>query len=389
MNEATPRKLDALGGDTTDTASSSAEGEAPKLLDAPSADDRSLLSIYSVIPDVIRVGEGKYGRCLYATKAFAKGDVIYNGSFHVLDHVDKYKLNVVATDGTLLNSYTLDTLNSFADHVDTPTRRDLYGFDAFMNHSCDPNTWSSDTGEADYVTYAMKDIEVGDELTADYALFDYECDGHVIEVCGCGAPNCRGEMRGFAHLPIEEKVRVLHMCAPSFVEHFKRESKITVIESALPEGVGLAGDVDSAGIAAGGGHVFLVATRDYDAGELIFVNQPTMLPKPLSATYILKLTGYEQHYLLDPDEHFVHREEYVEQIGFDIFMDHSCDPNIRQTYTAPLEYTVVAARPIRRGEKITCDYEEALDNGNVGRFVPSATFQCYCGSARCRGSITA
>ena len=48
-----------------------------------------------------------------------------------------------------------------------------------------------------YQAIALRDIDVGDEVTCDYALFDYYCDGHPIEVCACGSTKCRGKMMGF------------------------------------------------------------------------------------------------------------------------------------------------------------------------------------------------
>ena len=48
-----------------------------------------------------------------------------------------------------------------------------------------------------YQAIALRDIDVGDEVTCDYALFDYYCDGHKIEACACGSTVCRGKMLGF------------------------------------------------------------------------------------------------------------------------------------------------------------------------------------------------
>jgi SET domain-containing protein len=48
-----------------------------------------------------------------------------------------------------------------------------------------------------YRAIAMRDIKPGEEVTCDYALFDYHCNGHEIEVCACGSHKCRGKMLGF------------------------------------------------------------------------------------------------------------------------------------------------------------------------------------------------
>lgn len=57
-----------------------------------------------------------------------------------------------------------------------------------------------------YQAIALRDIDVGDEITCDYALFDYDCKGHTIEVCACGSTNCRGKMMGF-------QGKASHLCA--------------------------------------------------------------------------------------------------------------------------------------------------------------------------------
>jgi uncharacterized protein len=59
-----------------------------------------------------------------------------------------------------------------------------------VNHSCDPNTGFS----GQVVTVALRDIEAGEEICFDYAM----CDGSSYDefTCLCGAPHCRGVIRG-------------------------------------------------------------------------------------------------------------------------------------------------------------------------------------------------
>jgi hypothetical protein len=62
--------------------------------------------------------------------------------------------------------------------------------DAFsINHSCDPNTWMADA----YTMTAMRDIEIGEELTMDYVLLYLE-DTDSNWSCKCGSDNCRGKV---------------------------------------------------------------------------------------------------------------------------------------------------------------------------------------------------
>lgn len=59
----------------------------------------------------------------------------------------------------------------------------------YINHSCAPNAvLRIRQGRAEF--YAMRDIEPGEELTADYGESHHE--GRLR--CGCGAPNCKGRL---------------------------------------------------------------------------------------------------------------------------------------------------------------------------------------------------
>jgi hypothetical protein len=69
---------------------------------------------------------------------------------------------------------------------------DLADQTRWLNHSCDPNSvveakWvpSQDTVTAWWT--AVRDIEIGEEVTYDYAFA-----ASVAEPCYCGAPTCRG-----------------------------------------------------------------------------------------------------------------------------------------------------------------------------------------------------
>ncbi len=59
----------------------------------------------------------------------------------------------------------------------------------FLNHSCEPNVGFA----GNVVLVAMRDIDAGEEITTDYALFD-DYDGQLD--CRCGTRSCRGVIRG-------------------------------------------------------------------------------------------------------------------------------------------------------------------------------------------------
>lgn len=60
----------------------------------------------------------------------------------------------------------------------------------YINHSCDPNAGLS----GQIVLVAMREIAAGEEIRFDYAMSDVT-DYDEFQ-CSCGAPNCRGIVRG-------------------------------------------------------------------------------------------------------------------------------------------------------------------------------------------------
>lgn len=59
----------------------------------------------------------------------------------------------------------------------------------FINHSCDPNVGFA----GNTLLVAMRAIDLGEELTTDYALFD---DHDEVMDCQCRRPSCRGTIGG-------------------------------------------------------------------------------------------------------------------------------------------------------------------------------------------------
>jgi SET domain-containing protein len=62
----------------------------------------------------------------------------------------------------------------------------------FINHSCDPNLWMKDA----FTLTARRDIQAGEEITADYILWEADEDYIAKWVCHCGSPQCRKKVTG-------------------------------------------------------------------------------------------------------------------------------------------------------------------------------------------------
>lgn len=390
-----------------------------------------MLEINSPLPKGLTIGRGEFGRSIVATDFFAKGAIMYRGYAALInssissadkggnhcditgtnssfspkkvkvDLVESYAnspvseallsnaflLNIYTCDGELLESTVLDEINSVEDSVNpTEKCRQVYGFDGFMNHSCSPNCSCPKVYRTNdtlcYIGIAERNIYAGDEVTCDYALFDYECDGHAIAQCGCKSENCRGNMMGFKDLPLCEKVRIMHQCDDEIVDRFLKENpNITLFDSNLPKDIKLVcRDYDE---------TFLVAGRKFEEGAVVYKNQASIIPLEELSTkiFILKLDGH--FFLMDHLNHFIHRPSYVEVIGFDIFQDHSCDANTIQNYHDMTTYTVYAKRLIEAGERLTIDYGDLKNKATNVEHIPSTSFICKCGSPGCMGVIVA
>ena len=64
--------------------------------------------------------------------------------------------------------------------------------DAAMNHSCDSSAWMED----EVKLVARRDIEAGEEVTVDYALFTTQSNWMLDTRCHCGSPDCRRIITG-------------------------------------------------------------------------------------------------------------------------------------------------------------------------------------------------
>ena len=62
----------------------------------------------------------------------------------------------------------------------------------FLNHSCDPNVWMNDA----YTLSARQPIAKGEEITADYALWEANEDKISAWDCHCQSRNCRKKITG-------------------------------------------------------------------------------------------------------------------------------------------------------------------------------------------------
>lgn len=122
---------------------------------------------------------GELGRGCFAVEPIAAGQVIaaFGGRCLTRDEFD-----LLPTQQQVRSIQVAEQL--FLSGATDPEPSD------FINHSCEPNCGMS----GNTVVVALRDIEVGEHLTYDYAMSDGS-DYDEFE-CACGTTACRGKVTG-------------------------------------------------------------------------------------------------------------------------------------------------------------------------------------------------
>lgn len=111
---------------------------------------------------------------------------------------------IVALEGKLLQTAELtDDLLALQVGPDLWLCSDGSHLDDMINHSCDANAGFRDGAT---VLYALRDIEVGEEICWDYSTSISEA-GWSLECC-CGSPRCRGVILPWGELADAERARL-------------------------------------------------------------------------------------------------------------------------------------------------------------------------------------
>jgi SET domain-containing protein len=121
------------------------------------------------------------GRGLIAVAPIAKDEIVAIKGGHI---VDTATLNSLPE--RLRNS---DVQIADGFHLVALEEAEYESVMLFLNHSCEPNVGFA----GNTVLVAMRDIDPGEELTTDYALFD-DYDGEME--CRCGTASCRRTING-------------------------------------------------------------------------------------------------------------------------------------------------------------------------------------------------
>lgn len=175
--------------------------------------------MYQSMPPCIEVFEGVCGLSVRSTKHIPKGSVIDGDvSFCFIDNSDDlYELYLNGSDSCVpLHSYTNTLLY-------TTTERVCNGYIGYLNHSCaDSNIRFKTSNQFGFAVVATRDISAKEELTSNYLLFDYTCDGHAF-TCACGLPSCYGSIRGFNNLSFDVQCTLIDEVTGNVLQKFSND----------------------------------------------------------------------------------------------------------------------------------------------------------------------
>ena len=121
------------------------------------------------------------GRGLIASEAISEGEIVAIKGGHVVTTAALQKLP------ELLQNSEIQIADDL--HLVALSEQEYEAVMLFINHSCEPNVGFG----GNVVLVAMRDIEPGEELTTDYALFD-DYEGSME--CQCGRATCRHRIDG-------------------------------------------------------------------------------------------------------------------------------------------------------------------------------------------------
>lgn len=136
--------------------------------------------------DGLRVAHSSiHGYGVVTTRRFARGESLIEGDGVIYDEGDDFD-----------DTYALVLPGFDADGEEDPDAPqimfDLIDQTRWINHSCTPNTevesrFDRELGRVRAWWVAARDLEIGEELTYDYAFV-----GPIAEPCACGSSGCRG-----------------------------------------------------------------------------------------------------------------------------------------------------------------------------------------------------
>lgn len=139
--------------------------------------------VKSIISSKVEVrGSNINNRGTFAIENIARGEVVFIKGGYILTKETMWTNKLGDTYWPIDNFYVLAPRNE----------EEAREIKLYINHSCEPNCGL----RGDITGVAMRDIQVGEEITFDYAMLDNESDPSYNFKCECGSKECRGIITG-------------------------------------------------------------------------------------------------------------------------------------------------------------------------------------------------
>lgn len=138
--------------------------------------------ISSFLSDKVEIRDNSIidGKGVFAKERISKGEIVCIKGGHILCRDEVFSSSIINSYHPLSDEYFLGAIS----------KEEEDNIKIYINHSCSPNCGMR--GEITFV--AMRDIDIDEELTIDYAFLDNE--DYMFE-CSCGSKECRKMITGF------------------------------------------------------------------------------------------------------------------------------------------------------------------------------------------------
>jgi len=304
--------------------------------------DSQTIEMVSRIPERIYISNSETGNSVFVNKHFKKGELIYKGKYNLIEDKEfSIKMNLIKNhDQTKKETFILEK-NVHAVSIGN-NKRKLFFFDSFMNHSCDPNTFTFYYINEHYDVFAARDINSDEELTCDYLNFEYDLRDKNILKCECKSNNCLERIVGFKFLTNDQKKSRLNIITKdvfnSWVEEYKYKDGDTV-ESVfvdnlkLPVGIVITNS-DS-----------LVATKSFYSGDILFEGESKNINEK---TIVIAVTENGRKWM----DHEINSDLSRNYHELTSFIKHSDDANVLIKLTSNYLYQVIAIKNINENEEL-------------------------------------
>ena len=309
---------------------------------------------------------------IFTKRAFTRSELIYEGEAVLIPNMPgKIKVRTANSD------HFFDTITHCVWDEPTDKRVFYAGIDLYMNHSCAANSTSvNSSGSARiqhsasdqpvsgrYFQVATRDIALGEQVTCDYDLIEWNCLDKGIDPCKCGEACCRGSALGFQHLPKDQQRRFIGEANELWNIWRQHNPDVLLCDLSVPSEQVRVSVSDHR-------RPDLAAARAFAEGELICQSMSLLVdddavksiiascPNPDSVPSGLILPSVTLELALE--SYTTSRGGSIREFhGISSFRAQSDEPNTRLVYLDQKRWQLHALKALKSGEQLTVDSRES------------------------------